>query len=315
MKTSQTAVAHHGKTTWQYIGKRLAESWQWYLLVLPALVYVLIFRYVPMYGIQIAFKNYRPSKGFWGSPWVGFEHFIRFINYPYFWTMIRNTLAITLLSLCAFPLPIIFALLLNEMENIRLKKTVQMITYIPHFLSEVVVCSLVILFLDRTGGPIPALVSLFGGERVNYLTKATAFPWIYVISDVWQGLGWNSILYISALSAVSPELTEAARVDGANRWHIIWHVNIPCIMPTIIITLIMRMGSLLSIGYSKIYLLQNDLNLDASNVISTYVYEAGVQDGQFSYSTAIGLFNNVINVIILFIANAFARAVSDTSLF
>lgn len=299
----------------KYIVKRLAESWQWYLLLLPALAYVIIFNYVPMYGIQIAFKNYRASKGIWGSPWIGFDHFVRFFQYPYFWTMIRNTLSITLLSLCAFPLPIIFALLLNEVEHLRFKKTVQMLTYVPHFLSEVVVCALVILFLDRTTGPINNIIEFFGGTRKGFMSQARAFPWIYVISDVWQSLGWNSILYISALSAVSMELIEAAKVDGANRWHIMWHINLPSILPTIIITFIMRMGGLLSVGYSKIYLLQNDLNLDASNVISTYVYEVGIQGGQFSYSAAIGLFNNVINVLILLISNRIIKSFSDTSLF
>lgn len=295
--------------------RRLGESWQWYLMVLPAFIYIVIFHYGPMYGIQIAFKNFRASKGIWGSPWVGLAHFQRFIEYPYFWKMIRNTLSITLLSLCAFPLPIIFALMLNELSNIKFKKSVQMLTYIPHFLSEVVVCALVILFLDRTTGPINNLIAALGGKRQNFMAQAGAFPAIYVLSGVWQSLGWSSILYISALSAVSPELIEAAKVDGASRFKIIRHVNIPCILPTVIITFIMRMGGLLSVGYSKIFLLQNDLNLDASNVLSTYVYETGIRGGQFSYSAAIGLFNNVTNILILLLANRAVKSVSETSLF
>lgn len=298
-----------------YVAKRLRESWQWYLLLLPTLAYVIIFYYGPMYGVQIAFRNYRPTKGIWGSDWVGLKHFIRFFEYPYFWMMIKNTLSITLYSLATFPCAIIFALMLNELGNLRVKKSIQMITYMPHFLSEVVVCSLVILFLDRTAGPINNMIEALGGERTSFMSEAGAFPSIYVWSGVWQNLGWNSILYISALAAVPLELHEAARIDGANRFQIIWHINLPSIMPTIIITFLLRMGGLMNVGFSKIYLLQNSLNLDTSTVISTYVYEIGLLGGQFSYSTAIGLFNNVINIAILLLANKITSLVSETSLF
>lgn len=297
------------------VGKRLKESWQWYLLLLPALAYVIIFYYGPMYGVQIAFRNYRPTKGIWGSNWVGLKHFIRFFEYPYFWMMIKNTLSITLYSLATFPCAIIFALLLNELGNLKVKKTIQMITYMPHFLSEVVVCSLVILFLDRTAGPINNLIEALGGTRTAFLSDPSAFSTIYVWSGVWQNIGWSSILYISALAAVPVEHHEAARIDGANRFQIMWHINLPSIMPTIIITFLLRMGGLMNVGFSKIYLLQNSLNLDTSTVISTYVYEIGLLGGQFSYSTAIGLFNNVVNITILLLANKITSLVSETSLF
>lgn len=298
-----------------YILKRLKESWQWYLLLLPGLIYLIIFMYGPMYGLQIAFKNYRPSKGIWGSEWVGLKYFIRFFNYPDFWKMIKNTLSITLLSLATFPCAIIFALFLNEIRQQKLKKTVQMVTYMPHFLSEVVVCSLVILFLDRTTGPINNLIEFFGGERIGFMGIADAFPAIYVLSGLWQSIGWSSILYMSALSSISMEEIEAARIDGASRLQIMWHINIPGIMPTIVITLLLQMGKLMNVGYTKILLLQNNLNLDRSNVISTFTYEIGLIGGQYSYSSAIGLFNNIINIIVLLIANKVTKKLTETSLF
>lgn len=304
------------RKSWGYVlKKRLKESWQWYVLLLPAVVYVAIFHYGPMYGLQIAFRDYRPRRGITGSEWVGLKHFVRFITYPDFWKMIRNTLSITLYSLATFPCAILFALMLNEVSQLRLKKSMQMITYAPHFLSEVVVCSLVMMLLDRSNGPINALVTVLGGERVAYLTVPGYFPSIYVWMDVWQNLGWNSILYLSALSSISPEQVEAARIDGANRLQIIRHVNIPGILPTIAITFIMRTGGLLSVGYTKIFLLHNDLNLDASQVISTYVYNIGLLGGQYSYSTAINLFNNVANILVLLLANRIVKVTTETGLF
>lgn len=294
--------------------RHLQESWQWYLLLLPALAYVILFSYGPMYGLQIAFKNYRPSKGFAGSDWVGFKHFIRFFEYPKFWPMIKNTLSITLYNLCLFPLPVIFALLLNEVRRLKFKKFVQMVSYMPHFLSEVVVCSLVILMLDRTTGPINALVELLGGTRTNFMADPDAFADIYVWSGRWQNLGWSAILYISALSAVPQEEIEAAQIDGASRLQVLWHINLPHILPTVAITLIMATGSMLSVGYTKTLLLQNDLNLQASTVISTFVYQMGLVGGQFSYTTAIGLFNNIVNVITMLIVNTIVKKLTSTGL-
>ena len=229
--------------------------------------------------------------------------------------MLKNTLSITLLSLATFPCAIIFALFLNEVKQARLKKGIQMLTYMPHFLSEVVVCALVILFLDRTAGPINNLIELFGGERTNFMGKPEAFSAIYVLSGLWQSLGWNSILYISALSSVSSEEVEAAKIDGASRLRVLWHINIPAIMPTIIITFLLQVGRLMNVGYTKILLLQNDLNMDKSTVISSYVYEIGLIGGQFSYSSAIGLFNNVVNIAVMLIMNQVAKKTSETSLF
>ena len=291
------------------------RSWPWYILMLPAIVAFAIFCYWPMYGILMAFVDYSPTKGILGSEWVGMEHFKRFLNYPDFWVMIKNTLRITLYSLATFPCSIIFALILNEISNLKFKKTVQMVTYAPHFLSEVVLCSLVLLFLDRSVGPVNNVIEALGGTRVDFISNPDYFASIYVWSGVWQGLGWGSILYISALSSISPELVEAAKIDGAGRFRIIWNVNIPGILPTIIITFIMSTGGLLSVGYSKIYLLQNDLNRSASNVLATYTYEIGLLGGQYSYSTAIGLFNTLCNIAILLIVNAVVKKVSDVGIF
>ena len=295
--------------------RKLKKSWQWYLMLLPALIYVAIFSYGPMYGLQIAFKNYRPQRGIIGSEFVGIEHFIRFITYPDFWRLIKNTLTISLYSLCTFPCAIIFALLLNEVSQLKVKKTVQMVTYAPHFMSEVVVCALVFMLLDRSSGPINNIVAMLGGERVAFMSNPDYFASVYVWSGVWQGLGWNSILYISALSAISPELVEAAKIDGATRMQIIRHVNLPGILPTISITFIMRVGGLLSVGYTKIFLLQNDLNIANSQVISTYVYNIGLIGGQYSYATAINLFNSIVNIILLLAANAVIKKATDTGMF
>jgi len=314
-KVIQPILGQKPKSWGKYILKRLRESWQWYILLLPALVYVFIFEYMPIYGLRIAFVDFKPRRGINGSEWVWFEHFIRFFNYPKFWDLLKNTLSITLLSLTTFPCAIIFALLLNEMQNLKLKKSVQMLTYAPHFLSEVVVCSLILMMLNQSYGPINNLIASLGGDRIPFMTRPEYFPAIYVWSGVWQNLGWSSILYISALSSISPELVEAAKIDGANRMQIIRHVNLPGIMPTIAINFIMNTGRLLSVGYSKIFLLQNDLNLDASQVISTYVYQVGLVDFQYDYSAAIGLFNNIANILVLLLANKIVKKVTDTGLF
>ena len=293
----------------------MLSDWQLYVLIIPAVVYIFLFNYMPMYGVQIAFKNFRPSKGIWDSEVVGLQYFQNFYNHPLFWRLIWNTMRISLYSIATFPLPVVLALLINELDSQRFKKTVQMVTYAPHFLSTVVVCSMITLFCDKNSGLFNNIISLMGGERTAFLEKASLFTPIYVWSGVWQSIGWNSILYIAALSGVSPELVEAARIDGANRLQIVTHVNIPCIMPTIVITMIMSCGGILSVGFEKVYLLQNALNLDASNIISTYVYELGLIDAQHSASAAVGLFNTIVNITMLLIVNAIARRVSEISLF
>lgn len=298
-----------------YVRKRLAESWQWYILLLPGLVYLIIFNYIPMGGVLIAFKNYRPNLGTFGSAWTGFQNFQRFFEFPDMFKLIKNTLSITLLNLAMFPIPIIFALLLNEVKRARIKKSIQMITYIPHFLSEVVVCSLAILFLEKSNGVITDVLVSLGMERQNLLGVPEAFPWVYSLLGEWQGFGWSAILYISALSGVPQENVEAATIDGANRLQIIRHINIPSIMPTIVITFILKLGGLMNLGYTRIFLLQNSLNLPTSRVLSTYVYEIGLISQQYSYSAAIGLFNTVVNIIIVLSSNYVIKKVSDVGLF
>ena len=294
--------------------KQIKADWQLYVLILPAVISVLIFHYIPIYGIQIAFKDFRSSMGIWGSPWVGLEHFKRFVTYKDFWTIVTNTVTISLYSIAMFPISPIFALMLNELDNLRFKKTVQMITYAPHFVSTVVVCAMVLLFLDRSNGLINNIIAALGGERVSFISVPEYFSTIYVLSGEWKDLGWGTIIYMAALSSISPELIEAAKIDGASRFQIVRYINVPSILPTIITLLILRTGTVLSVGFEKIYLLQNSLNLPKSRVISTYVYEIGLRGGQFSYSTAIGLFNSVIEILFIMFVNKLAKTFSETSL-
>ena len=296
------------------LGRRMLDHWQIYLLVAPAVIYIFLFNYLPMVGLQIAFRDYRASKGIWGSQWVGLKYFIKFFNYPNCWKIIRNTLVLSLYSLATFPLSIIAALLINELRSVSYKKVVQLGTYAPHFISSVVICSMITLFMNQSRGLINNVIAALGGKRVDFLGTAAYFPHIYVWSGVWQNLGWGTIIYLATLSAVSPELHEAAYLDGANRMQIILHVNIPCILPTVVIMLIMNCGTILSVGFEKVYLLQNALNLDTSQTISTYNYELGLLGGQYSYTTAIGLFNTVVNVVMLTIVNTVSRRVSEISL-
>ena len=296
------------------LGRRMLDHWQIYLLVAPAVIYIFLFNYLPMVGLQIAFRDYRASKGIWGSQWVGLKYFIKFFNYPNCWKIIHNTLVLSLYSLATFPLSIIAALLINELRSVSYKKVVQMVTYAPHFISTVVICSMITLFMNQSSGLINNVIAALGGKRVDFLGTAAYFPHIYVWSGVWQNLGWGTIIYLATLSAVSPELHEAAYLDGANRMQIILHVNIPCILPTVVIMLIMNCGTILSVGFEKVYLLQNALNLDTSQTISTYNYELGLLGGQYSYTTAIGLFNTVVNVVMLTIVNTVSRRVSEISL-
>lgn len=294
--------------------RRMRRKWQLYLLILPAIVSVFIFHYIPIYGVQIAFKNFRSSKGILGSEWVGFKHFARFLAYPDFWKILWNTVRISLYSLATFPCPVILALMMNELNSERYKKFMQMVTFAPHFISTVVVCSMVLLFFDRSQGLVNNVIAALGGERYDFVSSTKYFSSLYVWSGVWQNLGWNAIIYIAALSSVSPELIEAARVDGATRLQIVRYVNFPAILPTVITMLILSAGSLLNVGFEKIYLLQNPLNMEASRVISTYVYEIGLQGGQFSYSTAIGLFNNVVNIVVIILVNGISKRVTRVAL-
>lgn len=289
---------------------------QLYSLLIPGIIFIFIFRYIPMYGIQIAFRDFSFRKGYWGSAWVGFKHFSRYVNSSNFWPLMKNTLGISAYSLIAgFPAPILLAFLLNELRNERFKKTVQMITYIPHFISTVAMCSLITLFTDRSTGVINLISGLFGGQAKAYMADPNCFHTIYVLSGIWQEIGWNSIIYLAALSGIDPQMSEAATIDGANRVQKIWYINLPSIWPTISVMLILQIGSLLSVGYEKILLLQNNLNMETSDVISTYVYRLGIVDAQYSFTTAIGLFNSVANIILLLSSNSIVKRISGSSLF
>ncbi|MEK3733047.1 ABC transporter permease subunit [Paenibacillus sp. FSL M8-0334] len=299
------------RTLW----RRITRNWELYLFIAPAFFYFLIFHYGPMYGIQIAFKNFIPTMGITGSPWVGFEHFVRFFDSYYFWDLLWNTLSISLYELAVgFPLPIILALAFNEVKDSFFKRTVQTVTYAPHFISVVVMSGMIITFLSPSSGIIVHIIQFLGFDAPQFLTDPAWFKTVYVLSGVWQSTGWGTIIYLAALSAVDPQLHEAAIVDGASRWRRIMHINIPAIVPTITILLILNMGSILGVGFEKILLLQNPLNMEASDVISTFVYRSGLLDAQYSFSTAVGLFNSVVNAILLIVVNQIARRTSENSL-
>ena len=289
---------------------RVKRNRQLYYMVLPAMIAVFIFHYIPIYGIVMAFQNYKPSRGFFGSEFVGLKHFKTFVEYPYFWRIIGNTLSLSLWSFVTTPAPIILALMLNEMRTTKFKKAMQTVLYAPHFVSVVVVCSMVLLFVNRDG-IVNKIVELFGGTASDMISEPSLFVPIYLISGLWSGLGWGTILYTSALSTVPMETVEAAKIDGASRIRVIWHIYLPHIRPTIVTVLIMKMGTLLSIGFEKIFLLQNPLNLSVSSVISTHVYEMGLISRQYSYSTAVGLFNNVISIILVVISNTIVKKISE----
>lgn len=304
------------KGTKKSLRKKIWNYREYYLMLLPALIYVIIFCYGPMYGVQIAFKNFRGSLGIIKSPWVGFEHFINFFTSFNFWNLVSNTLILSLYSLAiSFPIPIIIALILNELKSQKLKRFTQTVLYAPHFISIVVLVGMISVMFAKETGVVNSLLEMLGFERYYFMAEPGAFRHIYVWSGVWQNAGWSAIIYIAALSNVDPSLHEAATVDGAGRMQRILYINLPSIMPTIIIMLIMSVGQIASLGYEKVYLLQNDLNIEVSEIISTYVYKRGIVNANYSFSAAVGLFNNVINVILILIANTISKKVSDTSLF
>lgn len=285
-----------------------------YIMFIPVAVYYIMFHYKPMYGALMAFQNYNPVQGIWNSEWVGFENFIEFFTDHYFGRLIRNTLTISFsLIVFGFPAPILLALLMNEIGKKQFKKAVQTISYLPHFISTVVVCGLIKSFTSDTGA-INDVVAFFGGERVSLLNHAKNFVPIYIISDIWQSMGWGSIIYLAALSGISEELYEASYIDGANRFKQTIHVTIPGILPTIVIMFILRVGNILNVGYEKIILLYNPMTLKTADVISTYVYRKGLLELDWSYSTAVGLFNSIINFIFLIAANHISKRATETSL-
>ncbi|MBF1725955.1 MAG: sugar ABC transporter permease [Streptococcus sp.] len=287
-----------------------------YVLLFPSIILLIMFAYIPMLGLVIAFKDYSPANGILNSPWAGFKYFTQFFNSVQFGTTMMNTLKISIYSiLVGFPLPILLALLCNQLRAGKFKKVFQVTTYLPHFISTMVMCGMIILFLSPNSGLIANIFKSLGWTMPNLLSKPDSFAGVYVWSDVWQHIGWDSIIYLAALSAIDPTYYEAATMDGASRMQKILNIDLPLLLPTAMILLILRAGSLLSIGFEKVLLLQNPLNLAGSEVISTYVYKVGMQNFQYSYSTAIGLFNTVVNLIILLSVNWFSKRYTKTGLF
>lgn len=295
--------------------KNLKRDQALWLFVLPGIIVTFIFSYIPIYGVQIAFRDYYAKLGFWGSPWVGLEYFKRFFDSPYFFDTIKNTFILSIYTLVAgFPIPIILALLLNSFRHKRYRKIIQTVTYAPNFISTVVMCGMLILFLSPSIGVINHVITAFGFKAINFMGDKSYWRHIYVWSDVWQKMGWNSVIFFAALSGVSPELHEAAIMDGATKLQIIRFIDFPSILPTATILLILSCGGILSVGFEKVFLLQNDLNLSVSQVISTYVYKVGLIDSNVSYSSAIGLFNSAVNAVLLIVVNKVADKMSGISL-
>ena len=306
-EVDRTSLGYRAKKDFQ-------RNWELYVLIIPVLIYFFLFHYKPMYGALIAFKNFKPALGFADSPWVGLDQFARFFSSAYFGRLIRNTLVLSFeLLLFGFPAPIILALLINEVHHTPFKKTVQTLTYLPHFISLVVVIGMVTDF-SLTSGLFNDIIVFFGGERSPLLQNPALYRTIYILSDIWQEIGWGSIIYLSALSGVDAQLYDAAAIDGAGRFQKLLHVTLPGIMPTIVTMFILRIGNLMSIGYEKTILLSNPSTYETADIISSYVYRAGLLEQNYSYSTAIGLFNSVINLILLLIANKLSKKLADTSL-
>ncbi|MHA7582264.1 ABC transporter permease [Paenibacillus vandeheii] len=298
---------------------RLIRTWNrnkaLWLLFLPCLLYYLIFRYAPMFGLVITFKDYNLFKGIWASDWVGFKYYRMFLENPDFWPLMKNTFLLGLYKLVfGFPAPILLAILLNEVRRAAFKRFVQTVSYLPHFISNVIVASMVIMFLSPTGGLINNFLAGIGIGPINFMNEPGLFRGIYVLSEIWQHIGWETIIYLAALTAIDPQLYEAADMDGASRLRKIWHVTLPGISPAIVITLILNIGKVLEIGFEKVFLMQNPAIYDTADIISTYVYRVGMVQGNFSYGASIDLFMGVISLIFIYTANWLSRRLSETSL-
>lgn len=311
----QSVEAYRKERAKVKLWRKMARCWQLYLLLIPAVVYIFVFNYMPLYGIQIAFKKFSARKGYWGSPWVGMKYFERFFDSPDFWRLIKNTISLSVYSLIVgFPLPIIMALMLNQCSVGKFKKLVQNVIYAPHFVSTVVLVGMINVMFSVNSGVVNTVIEMLGGERVLFTGQADCFPHMYVWSGVWQNMGWNSVIYFAALSSVSEDLHDAAIVDGANKWQRILNIDLPTILPTITIMLVLQIGQLMNVGFEKVFLMQNNLNLQTSETIQTYVYKQGLLNADYGYSTAVGLFNNVINFILLTTVNALTRKIGGSSL-
>ena len=292
------------------LGRRIADNWQLYLLLLIPVVLTIVYKYIPMYGIQIAFRDYKASRGIVGSKWVGLEWFDRFFTAPTCGRMIKNTILLSLFSLLwGFPVPIILSLCINQLRFPRYKRVVQTVLYAPHFISIMVVCGMIRIFLSPSGG----LINLIAGTHIDFLTEAGAFRTIYVASGIWQEAGWGTIIYLASLSSIDASLYEAAKVDGASVFQRILHIDIPCLLPMIILQLIMSVSGLMSVGFEKAYLLQTDLNRATSDIIAIYVYEQGIVSAKYELGTAVGLFNTAINIVLLVIVNRIAKKFGDVN--
>ena len=301
------------------LSHKISRDWKMnkykYLLILPVLVYLALFCYKPMYGLIIAFNNYKPTRGITGSDYVGLMWFDNFFNNIYFWRLLSNTFTISALSIVfGFPAPIILALLLNEIQNDKFKRTVQTITYMPYFISLVVTCSIIKIYCQENG-LFSQIIEIFGGTRRNLLIDSGAYRPIYVLSGIWQNIGWNSIIYLAALSGIDQEQYEAARIDGANRFQQMLHITIPGILPTIMILFVLRMGSILNVGYEKELLLYTENTYNVAAVFSTYTYRVGLEQKQYSLSTAVSLFNTMVNIMFLVFTNWLSRKTTESGLF
>lgn len=298
------------------IKKIIRRDWQLYLLCIPALTYVFIFCYGPMYGVQIAFRDYTAKGGITGSDWVGLKHFARFVGSPNFVKLLKNTITLGVYNLLAgFPIPIFIALLMNQCRSMKFRKVVQTVLYAPHFISMVVLVGMIELIFSPSSGVVNHALNAMGKESVYFLGRSDLFQDMYVWSGVWQNTGWGTIIYMAALTSINPELYEAAKVDGATKLKMIWYIDLPSIRPTVITLLVMSLGRFMSTGFQKAFLMQNALNAETSEIIATYVYKIGLQGAQFSYSAAISLFDTVINIILILTANKISKKITEVGLF
>ena len=313
MSRGRTAAV--ATTPGKRLGKRIASHWEFYLLLLPAIVITIIFKYIPIYGVQIAFRDYNPVQGFFGSPWAGWEWFERFFNNYNSVRMIRNTVLLSLYSiLWTFPIPIILSLLINQVRSKKFQRVTQTVIYAPHFISVMVLCGMLKIFLSPYGGLINIIAQALGApQAVNFIDEASAFRTIYISSSIWQEAGWGTIIYLATLSSVDISLHEAAKVDGANTLQRILHIDVPALVPIIVIQLIMSFGSLMNVGFEKALLLQTPLNKETSEIIATYVYEQGMLKAMYSFSTAVDLFNSAVNIVLLTLVNTVCKKLSDVS--
>ena len=312
MNKNKSAAARPAVMVERPLKKRLRDHWQLYAMLAIPVILTLIYKYIPMYGIQIAFRDYKASRGFSGSEWVGLEWFQRFFSAPTFGRMMKNTVLLSLFSLLwSFPIPIILALMLNQVRFQRFKRITQTVLYAPHFISVMVVCGMIKIFLSPSGG----LLNMIAGTSIDFLTESSAFRTIYIASGIWQDAGWGIIVYMATLANVDTSLYEAAKVDGASMFQRIWNIDVPALKSVMVLNLIMSAGGLMNVGFEKVWLLQTNLNKATSDVIAVYVYQQGIENAKYSYSTAVGLFNTIINIILLILVNKMAGKISEDTSF